>query len=581
MNSRAFVHPQLTIEGISLNMGIAHGYSFIYDPDYKDDRDLTVIQKQARFLNAVKKAVELCSENSQIQKEQNWELIQVQKTLLQDPSWQQRVIDEINDNSISDALEKVLKKLDLAFAGDDFWHARFQEVRGITQLVRQCLGETKLDFDKNKPFVLCAKTISPIEMMQFDNANLVALVVEDNSFLSHGMIIARSRGVPVVGGVIDIRGIINDNDELLVDGDLGRIYVRPLSNTIANYDTSKKPKFTKPTDINNKGAVISRDGIPVNLLINANLNEDLDCLDRSSIKGVGLYRTEIPFMMSEKWPDVDTQIQLYMQIMNKAKEKSVVFRAMDIGGDKTFQSLQGSFKEKKQAAKYSRFTLERHSLIRLQLRAMIRARINSDYPNVPLHIMFPMVSEAEEIRFLKALVEKEITREKKLGHQIPKSVLVGAMVEVPSVLFQLNRFLDLVDFISIGSNDLFQFFFAIDRMDAVMSRRYDFLSRAFMQMLKNIIDSANSKGVSVSLCGEMASRPLEAMALLGIGLRHLSINPNSVEKIENMIQSLDVWSIQDCMNDCLSDRPFAYRAAHLSIRERVLELAQIQSTQLS
>ena len=286
-------------------------------------------------------------------------------------------------------------------------------------------------------------------------------------------------------------------------------------------------------------------------------------------------------MMSEKWPDVDTQIQLYMQIMNKAKEKSVVFRAMDIGGDKTFQSLQGSFKEKKQAAKYSRFTLERPSLIRLQLRAMIRARINSDYPNVPLHIMFPMVSEAEEIRFLKALVEKEITREKKLGHQIPKSVLVGAMVEVPSVLFQLNRFLDLVDFISIGSNDLFQFFFAIDRMDAVMSRRYDFLSRAFMQMLKNIIDSANSKGVSVSLCGEMASRPLEAMALLGIGLRHLSINPNSVEKIENMIQSLDVWSIQDCMNDCLSDRPFAYRAAHLSIRERVLELAQIQSTQLS
>jgi phosphotransferase system enzyme I (PtsP) len=418
-------------------------------------------------------------------------------------------------------------------------------------------------------------------MMQFDQANLVAMIVEDNSFLSHGMIIARSRGIPVVGGVIELKKFINNQDELLVDGDLGRIYVRPLSTVIANYDTSKRPQFSKPSDSTNNGTVISRDGTPVHLLINANLSEDLECLERSTIKGVGLYRTEIPFMMSERWPDVETQTRLYLQVMNKAKKKSVVFRALDVGGDKTFQSLHKSFKNTQKGWRNSRFTLQRPSLIRLQLRAMIRARASCDYPDFPLHIMFPMISEAQEMRFVRALIQKELDREKNLGHEVPKIIRIGAMIEVPSVLFQLNQFLDLVDFISIGSNDLFQFFYAIDRADAVMSRRYDFLSKAFMQMLKTIIDQANAKNVSVSLCGEMASRPLEAMALLGIGLRHFSINPNSVEAIENMVQSLDIWSIQDCMSDCLSDTPFAYKAAHLSIRQRVMELAQIQQTQLS
>ena len=581
-SATSFNQPQITIEGMSLNLGIAHGHAYMYDPEYAEDFHLSVEQKVKIFLQAVHRAVELCENNIENDRSKNKELIFVQKALLQDLSWQQRVINKIDDKVIiTHALDKVLEDIDIAFGGDSFWHARFQEVRGITQLVRQCLEGKDVYFDNTKPIVLCAKTISPVEMMQFDHANLVAMIVEDNSFLSHGMIIARSKGIPVVGGVIELKKFINNQDELLVDGDLGRIYVRPLSTVIANYDTSKKPQFSKPSDSTNNGAVISRDGTPVHLFINANLSEDLECLERSTIKGVGLYRTEIPFMMSERWPDVETQTRLYLQVMNKAKEKSVVFRALDVGGDKTFQSLHKSFKNPQKGWRNSRFTMQRPSLIRLQLRAMIRARASCDYPDLPLHIMFPMISEAQEMRFVRTLIQKELDREKNLGHKIPQTIRIGAMIEVPSVVFQLNQFLDLVDFISIGSNDLFQFFFAIDRADAVMSKRYDLLSKAFMQMLKTIIDSAKAKNVSVSLCGEMASRPIEAMALLGIGLRHFSINPNSVEAIENMVQSLDIWSVEDCMTDCLSDNPFDYKAAHLSIRERVMELAQIQQTQLS
>ncbi len=577
-----FQEPQITIEGTSLNFGIAQGYAYMYDPQYTEDAQLPVNQKIQIFLQAINKAATLCSNNLTIRSTDSQELILVQKALLQDSAWQQRVIDKIeNKLSITHALDKVLEDLDIALGIDNFWHARSQEIRGISQLVRQCLEKKEINFDKDKPIILCAKTISPVEMMLFEQAKLAAMIVQDNSFLSHGMIIARSRGIPVVGGAVDLKEFINHDDELLVDGDLGRVYVRPHSITIANYDISKKVSLSKSSENTKNKIVISRDGTPVHLSINANLNEDLASLDHSAIEGIGLYRTEIPFMTSERWPDVETQIRLYLNVLNKAKEKFVVFRTLDVGGDKTFQSLHKSFNNTKKGWKHSRFTLQRPSLIRLQLRAMIRARVTCDYPDLPLHIMFPMVSEAQEMSFLRTLIQKELDREKNLGNKIPQTVRIGAMVEVPSVVFQLNQFLDLVDFISIGSNDLFHFFYAIDRTDAVMSKRYDLLSKAFMQMLKTIIDKAKAKNVNVSLCGEMASRPLEAMALLGIGLRYFSVNPSSIETIENMVQSLDIWSVQECMNDCLSDNPFAYKAAHLSIRERVLELAQIQQTQLS
>lgn len=581
-----FNQPQLILEGISLNIGIAYGQAYMYDPENVEDIFLKPEQRKKVFLDAMQKAVELCSNNLQHWREKNYELVLVQKALLQDLVWQQKVIDKINSgSSIRDSLTLVLEDLNVAFGTDSFWQARFQEVKGISQLVRQCLSDKDISFDKVQPTVLCAKTISPVEMMQFDQANLVGLAVEDNSFLSHGMIIARSRKIPVVGGVIELKKFINNNDQLLIDGDLGRVYVRPQKSTIENYDSSKKLANTgvpKPIIQSGKAAVISRDGIAVELFINANIMDDLNCLERPTIKGVGLYRTEIPFMMSEKWPDVEMQTKLYTQVLNKAEEKFVIFRALDIGGDKTFQSLPKNFKEIKGGWRNSRFTMQRPSLIRLQLRAMIRGRAYCEYPNLPLHVMFPMITETQEMHFVRALMQKELDREKKLGHKVPKEIKIGAMVEVPSIVFQLNKFLDLVDFISIGSNDLFQFCFAIDRADAVMSRRYDMLSASFMHMLKTIVDQAKAKGIPVSLCGEMASRPLEAMALLGIGLRHFSINPSSIESMENMVQSLDVWSVQDCMNDCLSDSPFlTNRATHLSLRQRILELAQIQQTQLS
>lgn len=577
--SKSFEDPQIIIEEKSLNPGIAHGYAYIYDPQHIDEPWLSTEQKIELFTHAIDKALAFCSNNFS---EKNHELILVQKELLQDPAWQQRVIHKIEKElSISQALDATVDDLHTAFGNDPFWQARVQDISGISQLILQCLEEKMIHIDAGTPIILCAKTISPVEMMLFDAAKIVAVIVQDDSSLSHGVIMAKSMGIPIISGVSELKKLIHNGDELLVDGDLGRIYIRPHHAVIANYETPIKNPTSTSLDIPEKKTLLSRDGIPVHLLINVNINEDLAFLNHPSIEGVGLYRTEFPFMVSERWPDVEQQTNLYLHTLNKAKEKTVVFRTFDVGGDKTFQSLHKSFRNTKRGRKHTRFTLQRPSLIRLQLRAMIRARANCDYPDLPLHIMFPMISETQEIIFLKSLLQKELNREKKLGNKTPKIIKVGAMIEVPSVVFQLNQFLDLIDFISIGSNDLFHFFYAIDRTDTVMSKRYDLLSKAFMQMLKTIIEKARAKNVNVSLCGEMASLPLEAIALLGIGLRHFSINPSSIQAIENMTQSLDIWSVQECMTDCLSDNPFAYKAAHLSIRERITELAQIQQTQLA
>ena len=579
MNTNAvFNKPQVIIEGISLNKGIASGLAYFYDPDFFDDSSFDITRRKELFLNAVNQSIANCAIHHIAETLENRELVLVQKALLKDSAWQQRVFNYLNQGlSITGALESVLNDLENIFNVDSFWYARFLEIRGITQLVRQNLSGKNLNFANNTPLVLCVKTISPIEIMQFAEAKLVALIVEDNNFLSHGMIIARAKRIPVVGGIANLKHLFQQNDELLVDGDLGRIYVKPLTTVTDSYEYKPKDNVKKISD---KGVLLSRDGIPVNLYINASLSEDLEYLNNPVINGIGLYRTEIPFMMDERWPNVITQIDLYKQILNKANGKTVVFRTLDVGGDKVFAALSKRRSYKHAGLKYDRLILQRPSLIRLQLRAIIRAHGSCQYRDTPLQLMFPMISDVQEMRFVKTLVDIEIAREKKLGNLIPKKICIGVMVEVPSLIFQLDAVLDLVDFISIGSNDLFHFIYAIDRSDAVMSRRYDLLSRPFLQILKTIVDKAYQKEVDVSLCGEMASKPAEAMALLGIGLRNFSVNTNNVNSLEKMIRSLDVWSMQDCMNDCLIDHPFSNKYEQNSIRQRILELAAIQKTDL-
>ena len=283
----------------------------------------------------------------------------------------------------------------------------------------------------------------------------------------------------------------------------------------------------------------TKDGITVSLNINAGLFADLQSLDETGADGIGLFRTEIPFMESSKYPDVDRQSALYERVLDLSDGKPVVFRTLDIGGDKSLP-YWSSFDEENPAMGWRaiRVALDQPVLIRHQFRALIRATGDRD-----LSLMFPMITEVSEFDAARALLDRELERAEKRNRPLPKQVHVGTMLEVPALAFQFDALLERVDFISVGSNDLFQFLFASDRGSPRIADRYDALSPPGLSFLGGLAARCDDAETPISLCGEMAGRPLDAMALIGVGFRSLSMAPSSIGPVKTMIRSLNYGDI--------------------------------------
>jgi phosphotransferase system enzyme I (PtsP) len=293
---------------------------------------------------------------------------------------------------------------------------------------------------------------------------------------------------------------------------------------------------------------ITRDNIPISLMINAGLMIDLPYLKLTNADGIGLFRTELQFMVSSKFPRLTEQETYYSSVLGEAGEKPVTFRTLDIGSDKVLPYFSRK-KEDNPALGWRalRFSLERPGLLRLQMRALIKASSNKN-----LNIIFPLVAEISEFVEAKKIFLKELDFIKLKGYPLPKNYSLGVMIEVPSLLWQLEELYEEVDFISIGSNDLLQYLFASDRGHAQLSQRYDPISISVLRVLKKIITTAEVANIPVSLCGEIAGKPLEAMALLGLGFKQLSITPSNMGAIKSMVLSLDLDKITKHMDDILS-----------------------------
>jgi phosphotransferase system, enzyme I, PtsP len=286
-------------------------------------------------------------------------------------------------------------------------------------------------------------------------------------------------------------------------------------------------------------------------------------LAESGADGVGLFRTELQFMLSDTLPRLERQLATYRAVVEEARGKPVVFRALDIGGDKVLPYLRQT-KEENPAIGWRaiRMSLDRPALFRTQVRAFLRAAGGTE-----LSIMIPMVSEASEMTAIRALIDKEFELMKRRGLEAPRNLRVGAMLEVPALLFQLDALLPKVDFISVGSNDLLQFLFAADRTNAQVASRYDSLSVAPLRALKLLIKSARKHKVPVTLCGEMAGRPLECMALIGLGFRSVSMAPASIGPVKTMILSLDAAKTEAFLDDRLKRGDGNLRAALVRFAE--------------
>jgi phosphotransferase system enzyme I (PtsP) len=403
--------------------------------------------------------------------------------------------------------------------------------------------------------VLIARNLGPAELLEYDKRRLKAVLLEEGSLTSHMTIVARAIGIPVIGRLNDIRHSLEEGEQVLVDGDNGSVIIRPNRALLTGFEhrmalsQKRRAEFAAARTLPAK----TIDGIPVSVMVNAGLAEDAASLDLSGGDGIGLFRTEFQFLVSATLPGRERQQRLYSKVIESVGQKIVVFRTVDIGGDKALPYLADIHDESENPAmgwRALRLSLDRSALMRAQARALIEASARK-----VLRVMFPMVSEPWEYEEARALFEAQVEWAKNAHRATPSRIEYGAMLEVPSLAEMLDVLLPRIDFLSIGTNDLTQFLFAADRSDPRLAERYDWLSPSILRFLKRVIAQADAAGVPVRVCGEMAGRPLEAMALIGLGATSFSITPAAVGPVKAMVRSLDAAAVRARLDQLLARPP--------------------------
>ena len=478
------------------------------------------------------------------------EILETYKMFAYDEGWSRRINEAIDSGLTAEAaIERVQQRTRARMQDidDPILKERMHDLEDLSnRLLRIVSGRmgTAAQSGIQKDTVLIARNLGPAELLEYDRRRLKAVVLEEGSLTAHMTIVARAMGVPVVGKLADIRHIANEGDTILVDGDAGTAVVRPTRALTQAFDqrmAMSQKRRAAYAAIKDEPAV-TLDGTRIALMVNAGLAEDAAMLEASGADGIGLFRTEFQFLVSASLPGRQSQFKLYRQVLELAGDKPVVFRTVDIGGDKALPYLQDTTDESENPAmgwRALRLSLERSTLMKAQARALIEAAAGRT-----LNVMFPMVSEPWEYEEARALFEEQVAWAQGARKTMPREINYGAMLEVPSLAEQLDVLLPRVDFISIGTNDLTQFLFAADRGDPRLAERYDWLSPSILRFLKRVVAQADAAGVPVRVCGEMGGRTLEALALVAIGVRALSITPAAVGPVKAMIRSLDLGAAE-------------------------------------
>ncbi|HEX7774946.1 MAG TPA: phosphoenolpyruvate--protein phosphotransferase [Parvibaculum sp.] len=501
------------------------------------------------------------------------EVLQAYRMFANDRGWLQRMSEAVRTGLTAEAaVERVQNdtRARLQRAADPYLRDRLHDFDDLAnRLLRQITGVKLSSASGNLPndTILIARNMGPAELFDYDKERLRGLVLEEGAQNAHVAIVARALGIATVGRAETILDHIDTGDAIIVDGDAGEVYVRPSQDIIDAYSEKARFRARKQAQyeaIRHEPAV-SIDGEKVTLYVNAGLQVDLKHLHESGAEGIGLFRTELQFMIASKLPSLKDQIDLYSAVLDEAGDKPTVFRTLDIGGDKMLPYMDvAAFKEENPALGWRaiRIGLDRPALLRHQLRALLAAASGRS-----LKIMFPMVAEVAEFTRARALVDRELARLKTFGKPGPAKLEIGTMLEVPSLVWQLDTLLPLVDFVSVGSNDLLQFLFASDRGNPRVANRYDILSPAVLSFMRFIVLKCRAHGVPLTLCGEMSGKPLEAMALVGLGFRRVSMSPAAIGPVKMMVRSLEVGRLEAFMEGL-------YGLPSPSVREQLQTFAE-------
>lgn len=543
---RALHKQPVMLRGTSGQEGAAEGRVWLHEPrvvitNPVADDPLTEIDRIRAAVGELRVSIDDLLEAEALDKDQK-QVLEAYRMFAHSRGWLRRMEEDIMRGLSAEAAvekEQSAARARLEQVPDAYLRERLSDLDDLSnRLLRILTGQGK-DTGAEMPDnpVLVARNIGPGELLDYGR-KLKGVVLDEGSVGSHAAVVARALAIPLVISTERITAEALNGDQILVDGDQGIVHLRP-EETVAR---AFRDKIAMQAEAQKRYASLrtlpatAKCGSTVALHMNAGLMADLPSLEGSGAEGVGLFRTELQFLVRTKMPQRAELARLYARVMDAAKGKRVAFRTLDIGSDKVLPYMKPP-EEPNPAMGWRavRVGLDKPGVLRMQLQALIRAASGR-----PLTVMFPLITEMSEFQAARAHVLRELYRERSLGHPVPERIEIGAMMETPSLAFAPKAFFELTDFISIGGNDLKQFFFAADRENELVRRRYDTLSLSFLGFLQQIVDRCAETGTPLSFCGEDAGRPIEALALAAIGFRSLSMRPASVGPVKALLRRVNL-----------------------------------------
>ena len=549
--------PELRIDrprkfsGDGLSEGVAVGHVVLHEPRVKVERMIAdnpaeELKRLEDAIASLRESVDQMLVSSELDLTgEGREVIEAYRLFAYDQGWRQRMRDAVRTGLTAEAaVERVQDetRLRVQRLGDPLLRERAHDLDDLARrLLRHLTGDGHAAESLPRDAILVARNMGPAELLDYGREKLLGLALEDAAATSHVAIVARSMGLPLVSSLEGISDNARAGDAIVLDGETGEVHLRPPQEIVSAFEEKRalrqqmQARFAAIRDL----PAVTRDGVAVRLLMNAGLEFDMPHLKESGADGIGLFRTELQFMLGETMPRLSDQCAFYKSILDAAGDKPVVFRTLDLGGDKVLPYARWEREENPALGwRAIRIALDRPALLRYQVRALLMASAGRT-----LRILLPMVSDVDEFNRGRALIDRELERARLMNLTRPTQVLVGAMLEVPALAFMLPQLMRSADFVSIGSNDLLSLAFAVDRTNPRVARRYDNLNPASLTLIRLIVQSAAENSGDLSLCGEMAGRPLDAMALLGLGIRTLSMQPGQIGPIKMMIRSLNLSEV--------------------------------------
>ncbi|MFH1796534.1 MAG: phosphoenolpyruvate--protein phosphotransferase [Pseudomonadota bacterium] len=552
-----------SFKGLAFNEGVGLGHVVLHEPRivvtnlFNED-----IEDELKRLDEALGSLRLSIDDMMSRREVAFEgehraVLEAYRMFAHDRGWVRRLEEAIHNGLSSEAaVEKVQSDMRarMTHMTDPYLRERMSDFDDLAnRLLRQLMGRgpEMVAASLPKDAIIVARQMGAAELLDYPREKLRGLVLEEGSVTSHVVIVARAMGIPVAGQLKGVVSMSENGDAIIVDGEDGTVQLRPQPDVEAAY--AEKVRFRARRqelyrELRDKPSV-SKDGIHVDLMMNAGLAVDLPQLAEAGAAGIGLFRTELQFMVAATFPRAEAQERLYREVIDAAKGKPVTFRTIDIGGDKVLPYFRGAAQEENPALGWRaiRLTLDRPGLLRTQVRALLRAAGGGE-----LRIMLPMVTQLDEISQAREIIDREVRHLSRHAYLLPTTLKMGAMVEVPALLWQLDELMEAVDFVSVGSNDLFQFVMATDRGNALLSDRFDPLSVPFLRVLKQIADAGARANTPVTLCGELAGRPISAMTLIGLGYRSISMSPAAIGPVKAMLTELQVGRLEDMLSAALA-----------------------------